>query len=157
MSIELAEYRTRVADLYAAVRVTGPDQRTWSGWRRDRQELLTTHPWSALAQPGLGSWCEPPDFFANDPTWRLIGRFESALSDGSPNVWTHDGDDFPEVGTLAFDRAGEKCSLSLFWLDSYGGGLFLPFRDMTNGDTTFGAGRYVLDGAKGARTWGRAA
>ena len=32
----------------------------------------------------------------------------------------------------------------------YGGGVFLPFRDETNGATTYGAGRYVLDTVKGA-------
>jgi uncharacterized protein (DUF1684 family) len=32
----------------------------------------------------------------------------------------------------------------------YAGGLFLPFRDATNGSTTYGAGRYVLDAAKSA-------
>ena len=32
----------------------------------------------------------------------------------------------------------------------YTGGLFLPFRDATNGHSTYGAGRYLLDTAKSA-------
>jgi uncharacterized protein (DUF1684 family) len=32
----------------------------------------------------------------------------------------------------------------------YAGGLFLPFRDATNGTETYGAGRYLLDSAKSA-------
>ena len=32
----------------------------------------------------------------------------------------------------------------------YAGGLFLPFRDATNGTETYGAGRYLIDAAKGA-------
>ena len=32
----------------------------------------------------------------------------------------------------------------------YAGGLFLPFLDATSGDETYGAGRYLLDTAKGA-------
>jgi uncharacterized protein (DUF1684 family) len=32
----------------------------------------------------------------------------------------------------------------------YAGGLFLPFRDATNGTETYGAGRYLLDTAKSA-------
>jgi uncharacterized protein (DUF1684 family) len=32
----------------------------------------------------------------------------------------------------------------------YAGGLFLPFRDATNGRETYGAGRYLLDAAKSA-------
>ena len=30
----------------------------------------------------------------------------------------------------------------------YAGGLFLPFRDATNGTETYGAGRYLLDTAQ---------
>ena len=31
-----------------------------------------------------------------------------------------------------------------------GGGIFVPFRDATNGETTYGGGRYLLDTIKGA-------
>ena len=49
-----------------------------------------------------------------------------------------------------FELAGEACELDLFWMDGYGGGLFLPFADPTNGGETYGAGRYLLDTVKGA-------
>ena len=42
------------------------------------------------------------------------------------------------------------CSLALYWLDGYGGGVFLPFADATRGDATYGGGRYLLDTVKGA-------
>jgi uncharacterized protein (DUF1684 family) len=35
-------------------------------------------------------------------------------------------------------------------MEGYAGGLFLPFRDATNGTETYGAGRYLLDAAKSA-------
>ena len=38
----------------------------------------------------------------------------------------------------------------LYWLEGYGGGVFLPVADATSGKTTYGAGRYVLDTVKGA-------
>jgi uncharacterized protein (DUF1684 family) len=38
----------------------------------------------------------------------------------------------------------------------YAGGLFLPFRDATNGGETYGAGRYLLDAAKSADLGGDA-
>src|SRR4051794_37978117 len=41
-------------------------------------------------------------------------------------------------------------SLDAYWLEGYGGGLFLPFRDATSGRETYGAGRYLLDTVKGA-------
>ena len=40
--------------------------------------------------------------------------------------------------------------LALWWLDQYGGGLFLPVRDATAGSGSYGGGRYLLDTAKGA-------
>ena len=60
--------------------------------------------------------------------------------------------------TLAFDRVGRVTlplpdgagTLALFWMRGYTGGLFLPFRDATSGEETYGAGRYVLDTGKGA-------
>ena len=40
--------------------------------------------------------------------------------------------------------------LAVWWLEQYGGGLFVPFRDATAGTSSYGAGRYLLDTAKGA-------
>ena len=40
--------------------------------------------------------------------------------------------------------------LEVYWMEGYAGGLFLPFRDATNGTETYGAGRYLLDAAKSA-------
>jgi hypothetical protein len=40
--------------------------------------------------------------------------------------------------------------LAIWWLEQYGGGIFVPFRDATAGTETYGAGRYLLDTAKGA-------
>ena len=38
----------------------------------------------------------------------------------------------------------------MWWLGSYGNGIFVPLRDATAGTTTYGAGRYLLDTVKGA-------
>ena len=48
-------------------------------------------------------------------------------------------------------------SLTLYWMAGYAGGLFLPFRDTTNGIKTYGAGRYLLDTAKSADLGGQPA
>jgi uncharacterized protein len=57
---------------------------------------------------------------------------------------------FKRIGMvrLSGPLAGE--TLSVFWMEGYAGGLFLPFRDATSGSETYGAGRYLLDSAKGA-------
>ena len=41
-------------------------------------------------------------------------------------------------------------TLEVFWIDVYGGGVFIPFRDATSGSLTYGGGRYLLDTIKGA-------
>jgi uncharacterized protein (DUF1684 family) len=54
------------------------------------------------------------------------------------------------VATLAFDIGGTTCSLGLYWIDVYGGGLFLPFRDRTAPERSYGGGRYLVDTVKGS-------
>jgi uncharacterized protein (DUF1684 family) len=41
-------------------------------------------------------------------------------------------------------------AVDVWWLQQYAGGLFLPLRDGTAGQTSYGGGRYLLDTAKGA-------
>ncbi len=43
-----------------------------------------------------------------------------------------------------------RSRVSLWWLEQYGGGFFLPLRDGTADAATYGGGRYLLDSAKGA-------
>jgi uncharacterized protein (DUF1684 family) len=57
---------------------------------------------------------------------------------------------FERVGLARFELHGQPASLELYWLEAYGGGLFLPFADRTSGQETYGAGRYLLDTVKGA-------
>jgi uncharacterized protein len=59
-------------------------------------------------------------------------------------------------GRWAAARLESLGSLDVWWLDSYRGGVFLPFRDATSGVSTYGAGRYVLDTIKGADLGGAA-
>jgi uncharacterized protein (DUF1684 family) len=47
-------------------------------------------------------------------------------------------------------------TLQVLWIDVYGGGVFLPVRDATAGEETYGAGRYLLDTVKGADLGGDA-
>jgi uncharacterized protein len=54
------------------------------------------------------------------------------------------------VSRAAFDLYGYSLKLNLYWFRSYGGGLFLSFRDSTSGKQTYGGCRYLLDTVKGA-------
>jgi uncharacterized protein (DUF1684 family) len=57
---------------------------------------------------------------------------------------------FTRIGWLDVPFAAGTRRLGLYWMAGYAGGLFLPFRDATNGDQTYGAGRYLIDAAKSA-------
>lgn len=44
--------------------------------------------------------------------------------------------EFTRFGIASFELYGRSLSLELYWLEGYGGGLFLPFSDTTSGDET---------------------
>jgi uncharacterized protein (DUF1684 family) len=54
------------------------------------------------------------------------------------------------VGQLHFTLEDVRVALSLYWLNIYGGGLFLPFRDTTSPAESYGGGRYLFDTIKGS-------
>lgn len=148
MDLSLLDYRRRVADCYHRVRTNTDPAAGWEDWRATRDDLFTTHPQSPVedrvAFDGI-------PMFDHDPSWRLTGVVETASGDA------HDVDHsgvgatrFEPLGTVRFTRQGSEHELELLWLSGYGGGLFLPFRDATNGNATYGGGRYLLDTVKGA-------
>jgi uncharacterized protein (DUF1684 family) len=149
-TLDLADYRRRVSDLYAAARGSLDPAVAWTRWRSDRDTLLSTHPQSAVPAAQRAIFDGSP-FFDYEPSWRLVAEVEPAetdtvMIDNSGTGATR----FVHFGTAHATAAGGPLALEVYWLDSYGGGLFLPFRDRTNGSQTYGGGRYLLDSAKGA-------
>jgi uncharacterized protein (DUF1684 family) len=137
-ALDLADYRLRVAELYRAVRAHPDPAAAWHAWRGDRDELLRTHPQTPVAAANRTAFTGMP-FFDYDPGWRLTLDV-TPIDDGRVV------EGWQPVGRVTV--AGQH--LTLFWLTTYGGGLFLPFRDGTSGSDTYGGGRYVLDTVKGA-------
>jgi uncharacterized protein len=92
------------------------------------------------------------EYFEYDPALRFAMPLET---DVEPDVLefqlSEDGLVRAErFGRVRFTILGQEHSLSLFWLLGYGGGVFLPFRDATGGQETYGGGRYLLDTIKHA-------
>jgi len=54
---------------------------------------------------------------------------------------------FTRIGVLHLPDVGD---LDVWWLESYGGGLFVPVKDALAGQRTYGGGRYLIDTVKGA-------
>lgn len=150
---EVVDYRRRVAALYAEVRDGGVDdpEGTWLRWRTGRDELLATHPQSPVPRDARAGFSGMA-FHPYDHRWRTEVEVEP-LPGGDATVVPHSGSggsDWVSVGRLAPDGPWGGATLTLLWLASYGGGVFLPFRDTTNGTSSYGGGRYLLDTVKGA-------
>lgn len=146
--LELLDYRRRVAGFYARVRGSDPTEETWRRWRAERDDLFGSHPQSPIEDRGA---FDSLPFFDYHPGYRVEARYRDTTL-GLTSV-SHSGSGstaFQKVGTLEFVIEGRELALTVLWLDAYGGGLFVPFRDLTNGTTTYGGGRYILDTVKGA-------
>jgi uncharacterized protein len=166
--LQLADWRRRVSELYSdARRLAVAPSAAHARWRADREAMYRTHPASPVPADRRA------DFRALHFDYDPSLRFELPLiPDDSGAADSHAaapraGDQASPLGLrlpvstgqpLGFDRVGwieipfpsGPRRLALFWLPEYSGGLFLPFRDATNGRETYGGGRYLIDAAKGA-------
>jgi uncharacterized protein len=90
-------------------------------------------------------------YFDADPSLRIRCRLEPTDA-GEPLEIDTGGEDgvinYRRAGELRFEISGQACRLTVFSLVGYGGGLFLPFRDATSGQETYGGGRYLFDTVK---------
>ena len=139
-ALELADWRQRVAALYLS-------DVDIHGFRAGRDALFAQHGQSPIPDreratfPGLRY--APPD-----PAYVIELTLRPA--DGTLTMDTGGPD-----GVVTYRRVGIAGTpwgpLTLWWIDAYGGGLFLPFRDASA--DTYGGGRYLTDTVKG--TFGR--
>ncbi len=150
-SVELTDFRRCVHDLYRAVRDRGESpEAAWSRWRAGRDELFLSHPQSALSVDERTSF-SGLSYFPHDPALRFTVAVEP-VAQRSFGIG-HSGEGvtaFRRIGAVEVPFAAGSRRLSVYWLEGYGGGLFLPFRDATSGESTYGGGRYLLDTVKGA-------
>ena len=148
-TLSLAGYRRQIADLYTEVRHLDPAL-GHEHWKAGRDRLFGSHPQSAVPAQQRAGFDGLP-LYEYDPALRFECVVEPAepLTLALPHSGTGTTPAFA-FGNVSFSVDQTPATLTLFWLDEYGGGIFLPFRDLTNGSETYGGGRYLLDGAKGA-------
>jgi len=150
--LDLADYRRRVAEIYERVRNSDLDiEERWWQFRRERDRLFKTHPQSALSPEQAASFTGLR-YYPYNPSLRFLLDVDTNVEPGVIQVDLRD-DGPTQLGRfskVSFYMDGQTVSLSLFWISVYGGGIFLPFRDLTNRDETYGGGRYLLDTIKGA-------
>jgi|SRR5579862_3023294 len=148
--LSLLDWKRRVFALYAVVRDDPDPERAWTRWRAVRDELFRTHTQSPIPKAERGSFGGVP-YYGYDPGLRVLAtvgdaepeRREIATSGEEPYAFTR-------FARALFELGAEPQSLDLYWLEGYGGGVFLSFTDATSGKETYGAGRYLLDTVKGA-------
>ncbi len=137
--LELAQWRERVAQIYLS-------DIDLEGFRRAKDELFATHPCSPVQPAGFAGL----HYFPPNPD--LIFDVDVHPAQGTMEIDTGSTD-----GVVTYESVGVAHTplgaLTLWWVDAYGGGLFLPFRDTTCGAESYGGGRYLTDTVKG--TFGR--
>jgi uncharacterized protein (DUF1684 family) len=145
----LLDWKRQVFALYERVRATTDSHQAWELWKQTRAQLFSTHVQSPLPRPNRGK--HTPQYFDYDPGARVLADVHEAEPeryDIPTSANTTMG--FIRFATARFELAGTDLSLELYWLEGYGGGLLVPFRDATSGRETYGGGRYLLDTVKGA-------
>jgi uncharacterized protein len=149
-TVALWDWRRRVAELYRQVRAAEP-RAAWQLWRTTRDELFRNHAQSPL-EPAQRPCFAGLAYFDYDARLRVAVSL-APVAGGDPLRIDLGRDGvislvaFAQTSGLA-QRFG--CELTLYWIEGYGGGVFLPFKDATSGAETYGGGRYLLDTIKGA-------
>ena len=162
--LAVADWRRRIAELYAEVRreAASDPAAAHTTWRAEREALYRGHPASpvpagerhgfrALHWPYADAWrsaaaleeMPAPAAGTQGPGGALPSISFVPASVGAPPP-------LELVGHVSLALPGGTVRLPVLQLLEYAGGIFLPFGDATNGGATYGAGRYLLDTAKGA-------
>ncbi|MGZ0145857.1 DUF1684 domain-containing protein [Kribbella sp. WER1] len=144
-ALAVADWRRQVFALYDAVRTERDPAKAHAHWRATRDNLLKNHPASPV--PG-----EHRDTYPGAPVaaYDQQYRFDAIIdTDVKPHTWEFQS---ATDGTIPFSRVGvlhlPVGDLDVWWLESYGGGLFVPVKDRSS--ATYGGGRYLVDTVKGA-------
>jgi len=146
--LAVADWRRRVFALYQSVRAETDPAAAHAVWRAGRDDLLINHPASPVPADERRTYGGAPV-----GEYRPDLRFEAVIdTDVQHERWEFtsatDGlIPFSHIGVLHLPSVGD---LDVWWLESYGGGIFVPLKDGLAGRATYGGGRYLIVTVKGA-------
>ncbi len=145
------DWKRRVGALYAEVRGGGAGAEVAARFRAGRDALFATHPQSPLP-PAARAGFAGARWFPYRDDLRVEATLEPDAGGAALELPVSTGEParFRRIGWVSAEPGGAPVRLPVFWLEGYGGGLFLPFRDALAGRGTYGGGRYLLDTVKGA-------
>jgi uncharacterized protein len=147
--LELAGWRRAVAELYAGVRQAPTPHDGHALWRAGRDRIFQQHPSSPVAPEDPLRSGLPYAPYDRALRWELVmkpvQRDRRITIETGPAETTR----LRQIGVIDLPTP-INATLAVWWLEQYGGGLFVPVRDRTSGNSSYGGGRYLLDTAKGA-------
>ena len=135
--LDLADWRRRVASLYAALRRDrrAPQLRLVN-FRAGKDRLFAEHPSSPVPEGRRAERSTGLAYWRHDPALRFSARLEADPEAAAPDV-PRSGEGpampFSRIGWVAFAVDGVEQRLAVYWLNEYAGGIFIPFRDATSG------------------------
>jgi uncharacterized protein (DUF1684 family) len=142
--LQLAHWRREIHAIYDEVRTEDDPELAHAHWQARRNQLFGDHPQSPLPvdsplrTSGLPCWPYDPALrwtLPLEPATSAVGHTLDTGADGVTRL--------RQIGWITLP-APYDARLALWWLDQYGGGLFLPLRDASAGLTSLGGGRYLL-------------
>ncbi|HZX01828.1 DUF1684 domain-containing protein [Kribbella sp.] len=144
-ALAVADWRRQVFELYRAIRAERDPATAHAHWQATRNDLLAHHPASPVPAQHRETYGGAPVARYN-PQYRYEATIDT---DVKPHNWEFQS---ATDGVIPFSRVGVLHlpigDLDVWWLESYGGGLFVPVKDPSS--TTYGGGRYLIDTVKGA-------
>lgn len=144
----LLEYRSLVADMYKKLLEFDDKNLAHTFFIESKTELYRTHPCTPLEKPEK---LETLHFYEYDDSFNVLGEVEEKEPVFHQIDLPEDGIvKLVEYGDILFSIQNKKLSLPIYWIDLYGGGIFIPFKDKTSAYETYGGGRYLWDTLKGA-------
>ncbi len=149
--LELMDWKRRVLAMYARARAGGAAPAACAAFRAERDALMAGHPQSPLPLEARAEFTGVP-WAPHRPEMRCEAALEPDDAGVELIIPTSTGEPtrFTRIGFVRPRLPDGEVSLAVYWLEGYGGGLFVPFRDALAGTRTYGGGRYLLDTVKGA-------
>lgn len=149
--LDTLDWRREIHDLYLMVRRSSSSRLGWDIWRRGRDGLFREHPASPIVSSACSTFTRIP-LFEYDPAFRFA--VDCLPVTAVPAEETDLGPDGLIRLRPLFRTAGLEgplgAELTGYWIEAYGGGVFLPFLDGGSGSHSYQSGRYLLDTIKGA-------
>lgn len=153
--LELYDYRRIMAAMYRERNeslMAGVDSvAIWERFRIAKDELFARHPQSAFDEQQRLSFQSLP-YFPHNPAMRFVVDIDTDVEQTRHTMLMNARESMTLVvmGKVRFSIDDQPVTLSIYWLDIYGGGLFLPFRDTTSAKESYSGGRYLFDTIKGS-------